>query len=387
MRILIAPDKFKSVQSARDVAADIAAGLQEILTDVELELAPIADGGEGTAEVICEALGGEWRGCWAHDALGRGIETRYLSLEEKATAIIEMSEAAGLRRLDSMERSVERASTFGVGEMILDAAKRGAMEIMVGLGGSATNDGGFGLARALGFRFFDDQGYELKGGVSELANLGRIVPPEEVEVLVASTYSSTSRFVRTPLQRVRVVAAADVRIPLLGKRGATATFAAQKGAADFQIEMLETALARLAEVVGRDLGVDHRKESGAGAAGGLGFGLMSFCRATLKSGFEVVAEAIDLKAKVKRADVVITGEGSLDEQTLEGKAPAEIARLARKAGKRVFAIVGRAQPDAAVRDLFDGVYAVAQADLSDEENIARASELLREGARELARNL
>ena len=387
MRILIAPDKFKGVQSAREIAGNMAAGLREELPDASIELAPIADGGEGTAEVICDALNGEWRTGEALDPLGRTITARYAWLHQTATAIMEMSEAAGLRRLDANERDVDRATTFGVGQMILNAARRGAEEIVVGLGGSATNDGGVGMARALGFRFLDGQGQELNGPITDLIYLARIVPPQNVEVLVASTYSSTSSSVRTPMQRVRVVAAADVRNPLLRKNGATAIFAKQKGASEQQIESLEVALARLADVVTNDLGMDHRREVGAGAAGGLGFGLMSFCRASLRSGFDVVASAIDLKSRVKMADVVVTGEGSLDQQTLEGKAPGELARMARKAGKSVYAIVGRMQNGLDVRDLFDGVYAVARPELSDEENIAGATELLREGARQLGRTL
>ena len=387
MRILVAPDKFKGVQSAREIAAHMAAGLEDELPDATIEIAPIADGGEGTAEVMCAALAGEWRTGQAHDPIGRAIFARYVWLYETTTVVMEMSEAAGLHRLQPNERDVEWANTFGVGQMILEAARQGASEIIVGLGGSATNDGGFGMARALGFRFLDSQGQELSGRVTDLIYLARILPPRDVEVLVASTYSSTSRHMQSPLQRVRVVAAADVRNPLLKKNGATAVFARQKGATDEQMEMLENAMARLAEVVTNDLGVDHRKEAGAGAAGGLGFGLASFCRASLRSGFEVVASAIDLKSKVKWADIVVTGEGSLDEQTLEGKAPGELARMARKAGKPVYAIVGRTENGLDVRDLFDGIYAVARPELSDEENIANATELLREGARQLGRTL
>ena len=369
MKILVAPDKFKGVQSAREVAENIAAGLRDVLGDVHIDIVPVADGGEGTAEVMRAAGNGSWRKCRAHDALGRAIDSRYVWLPESGMAVIEMSEAAGMNRLRAGERNVDLASTFGVGEMILDAAKCGAREIIVGLGGSATNDGGFGMARALGFRFFGANDEELCGPVSALAALSRIELPRNMAV------------------PPRIVAAADVRSPLLGKNGATRMFGPQKGARPNQIHLLEDALTKLAEVVARDLGVDFRNEPGAGAAGGTGFGLMSFGGATMRRGFDVVAEAIDLRAKMKTAGVVITGEGRLDRQTLEGKAPAEVAKLARTLGKRVFAIVGRADEDRALHDLFDGIYAATEKGVSDEESIAHAPELLRAQARELAKTL
>ncbi len=179
MKILIAPDKFKGAQSAQQVAENIAAGLRDVLPHADIETLPMADGGEGTTEVIHAARGGTWRECQAHDALGREITARYLWLGESRTAVMEMSEAAGMKRIGTNERNLESASTFGVGEMMLDAAKRGAREIIVGLGGSATNDAGFGMARALGFRFLNEeqeQENECAGKVSELVNLTCIVP-------------------------------------------------------------------------------------------------------------------------------------------------------------------------------------------------------------------
>jgi glycerate kinase len=178
-----------------------------------------------------------------------------------------------------------------------------------------------------------------------------------------------------------------VRNPLLGKNGATRIFGPQKGVTPGEIEKLERALAKLAEVVVKQFGFDRRNEPGAGAAGGLGFGLLSFCGATIRPGFDVVADSIDLEAKMKDVDLVITGEGSLDRQTLEGKTPAGVARLARKLGKRVFAMVGRATEDREARELFDGVYQNARAGMSQEENMKKAADLLRENARELAKTL
>jgi glycerate kinase len=420
MRILIAPDKFKGSLSAHEVAENIAAGLRDVLPNAKIDIVPMADGGEGTAEVICDALGGSWVKCQAHDPLGREIEARYAFIDNRKLAVMEMSEAAGMRRLqpneqdvaepgearqllqqkadagrgDATRRSwatqlidptgcppgatrVDLASTFGVGEMLLDAARQGANEIIVGLGGSATNDGGFGMARAFGYRFFEHEQRreldclkqssspgpekELAGVVSELVKLVRIEKP-------------------TGLSLPKIVAAADVRNPLLGENGATRIFGPQKGVTPDKRDMFERALARLADVVARDLQVDLRNEPGAGAAGGLGFGLMSFCGATIRPGFEVVAEAAGLETKMKDVDLVITGEGSLDRQTLEGKTPASVARLARKLGKRIVAIVGRASEDRQVRELFDGIYGLGG-------SIPQARELLRARARELGRDL
>jgi len=291
-----------------------------------------------------------------------------------------------MRRVSGSERDPVRATTFGVGEMILDATKRGANEIIVGLGGSATNDGGFGMARALGYRFFSSisigeylvarlrgekaSAPQLTGPVTELRTLERIEKPKHLSL-------------------PRIMAAADVRNPLLGENGATQVFGPQKGGTPEQIRNLELALSRLADIVPETIGSDHTDtvKPGAGAAGGLGFGLLSFCGATIRPGFEVVAEAVRLEEKMKDADLVITGEGSLDRQTLEGKTPVGVARLARKLGKRVFAIVGRIIDPREVRGIFDAVYENARPGMSQEENMKRAAELLRENARDLAKNL
>lgn len=364
MRFLIAPDKFKGSLAASEVAHAIALGLRDSMSDAEIAIAPVADGGEGTAETMMRARGGEWVTCAAQDALGGAIQARYAWLNESALAVIEMSEAAGMRRLE--RKDVMRANTFGVGEMLLDAQRRGAREIIVGLGGSATNDGGFGMARALGFRFFANE-IERTNGTLGLQALTRIASPP---------------FRASP----KITAAVDVQNPLLGDRGATRVFGPQKGATPEQIELLENALAKLADTITRDLGCDFRDAPGAGAAGGLGFGLLSFCGAEIRSGFGVVAEAIGLENMIASADVVITGEGRLDAQTEEGKAPAEVAKLARAKGKRVYAIVGEA-PGGPVSALFDDVLPIMRPPLSRTLAIKFTGRYLRERAAELARTL
>jgi len=369
MRILIAPDKFKGSLTAREVAENVAIGLRDALPDAKIDIVPMADGGEGTAEAICGARDCVWLQCKAHDALGREIDARYGWLEDEKLAVMEMSEAAGMRRISEDERVPVRATTFGVGEMILDAANRRANRIIIGLGGSATNDGGFGMARALGFRFDYGQVHQHEQvRVTDLLELKRIKQPKDLKL-------------------PKIVAAVDVKNPLLCKNGATRVFGPQKGASKKEIDILEGALSRLADVVAKEFGFDYRHEAGAGAAGGLGFGLMSFCGAKVRPGFDVVAEAVGLEAKIQGADVVITGEGSLDRQTLEGKTPAGVARLTQKFGKRVFAIVGRATKEKEVREIFDAVYENARPGMSRDENMKRAPELLRENARELGKTL
>ena len=389
MKILIAPDKFKGTLNAREVAQNIAKGLLDVMRDAQIEIVPMADGGEGTAEAICEARGGSWLECKAHDPLGREIDARYGWIDQEKLAVMEMSEAAGMRRLSESERDPIRATTFGVGEMILDATKRGANKIIIGLGGSATNDGGFGMARALGFRFLGEplwnDGLGSRRNLNVTAGKPSFLGPQQ-ELAGAVIELAGLRRIERPkgLKAPAIIAAVDVKNPLLGENGATQVFGPQKGASPSDLDNLERALTRLADVVASEFGFDYRNEAGVGAAGGLGFGLLSFCGATIRPGFEVVAEAVGLEAKMKDADLVITGEGSLDRQTLEGKTPAGVARLARKLGKPVFAIVGRASEDPELREIFDGIYQNARPGMSQHENMKHAAELLRENARELA---
>ncbi|HST30359.1 MAG TPA: glycerate kinase [Chthoniobacterales bacterium] len=383
MRILIAPDKFKGTLSGREVGEAIATGLHEVLPDAKVDILPMADGGEGTADVIGEALGGLKVNCKAHDPIGREIEAHYARLEPQRLAVMEMSEAAGMRRLQPNELNPGIATTFGVGEMMLDATKRGAEEIIIGLGGSATNDGGFGMARALGFRFLNPDRKEVENLV-DLVSLQKILPSPRSYLLGRGSREAAGE---SDLLPKMVIAAVDVRNPLLGENGATRVFGPQKGVTPDKIEKFERALTRLADVVTEQFGFDYRNEVGAGAAGGLGFGLMSFCAAKISPGFDQVAKAVGLERKVSTADIVITGEGSLDRQTLEGKTPAGVAQLARRHHKPVFAFVGRATDDPQVRELFDGIYTNARPGMSTEENMKRAAEFLQENARQLARAL
>jgi glycerate kinase len=227
------------------------------------------------------------------------------------------------------------------------------------------------MARALGYRFEFEHEHEQGQMQLRVTDLVELKGIRRLPDLVLPT----------------IIAAVDVKNPLLGENGATRVFGPQKGASKTDLDNLERALTRVADVVATEFGFDYRNQAGAGAAGGLGFGLLSFCGATIRPGFEVVAEAVALESKMKDADVVITGEGSLDRQTLEGKTPAGVARLARKLGKPVFAIVGRASEDPELREIFDGIYQNARPGMTQQENMKRAAELLRENARELADTL
>ncbi len=367
MRILIAPDKFKGCLSAQEVAEEIASGIREALPKAQIELMPIADGGDGTAEILSDALHGLWVTCRVHGPLGRQIDARYALVEKKGLAIMEMSEAAGMRRLAETEGDPLRATTFGVGEMILDSTRRRAQEIILGLGGSATNDGGFGMARALGFRFFDDEGMQVRSAINKLRTLKRIEPPRNLEL-------------------PSIVAVVDVHNPLLGRHGATRVFGPQKGATGMELLLLEKCLKRLARVAVRQVRPVNPKAPGMGAAGGLGFGLAVFAGATLQPGFEVVAEMINAESRIQAADVVITGEGRLDAQTLSGKGPAGIATLARKYRKRVFAIVGESVQDRGKEvKIFDEIRELSALAPSKAESMTMARELLRKCARDMAK--
>ena len=359
MRILIAPDKFKGSLTAAEAAGAIRRGVEAAWPHAHCRELPMADGGEGTAEALCAALGGEWITAGAHDALGRPITAGYAWLPD-GVAAINMSEASGLARVHAAERDPLRASTHGTGELLAHARRRGARKILVGLGGSATNDGGLGMAAALGWRFLDRDGAAVEPLPTGLHTVARILRPE-------------GAFPET-------VVMCDVGNPLLGPRGATRIYGPQKGVDARTFSTLENGLAHFADTVALELGRDLRDVSGAGAAGGLGFGLMAFCGAELRSGFETVAEAVRLPEAIAESDLVITGEGCLDEQTLEGKGPAGIGLLARRLGKPVWAFGGLVLEPEALGRIFDGVFALKDETVTVETAIREAGSLLEKKA-------
>lgn len=327
MKFLIATDKFKGTLSATEASAAIARGILRALPDAEIEQVPIADGGEGTAAILVAAMGGKLRTCPSHDALGRPITAEYgwcTREGDAALAIIEASQANGLWRLDAAERDPLSASTFGVGEIIAHVAREGAGQILIGIGGSATNDGGAGCAAALGWRF--------------LSSDGPIAPLTPLHLPELARIDGTDTLSLPPIE-----VACDVTNPLLGPTGATAVFGPQKGVTPTTAPQLEKGLARLAECAREATGQDHSTSPGAGAAGGLGFGLLAFAHATARPGFALIASIISLQDRIVAADIIITGEGSLDAQTDSGKAPAGIRALALAAGKPVFCFAGKVE--------------------------------------------
>ncbi len=368
MKVLIAPDKFKGSLSAVAAAGAISRGVLAAWPGAQVQTAPIADGGEGFAETMCEALRGEWVELPAQDPLGREVPARYAWVESTKLAVLEMSEASGIWRLSRAELSPMHAHTFGTGQLMRHAIERGAQTLLVGLGGSATTDGGVGMANALGFEFLDANGTRLDPGPCNLHTLAAIRP-------------------RTGPALPQILAACDVQNPLLGERGTARVFGPQKGAGAPEVAALEKGMENLARVVHRDLGCDFRDAPGAGAAGGIGFGLMSFCGAKIRSGFGVGAEALRLDAMVREADLVITGEGRIDGQTLEGKGPAGVAQLARAAGKPVLALAGAVSEDPALHQVFDALAPIVDRPLTLEEAMGRGAELLERAAQRAVRFL
>lgn len=354
MRVLIACDKFKGTLSAREVAAILQDRLGQALPDAEFDLCPIADGGEGTTEAVITALGGDWVECPVVDARGRPRSARYGWLPAEQEAVLEMSAASGLAQVLDLPLDPAHATTRGTGQMLADALARGARRVLIGLGGSATNDGGAGMAAALGYRFLDATGQEIDPLPAHFPRLARIEP------------------CRLELPAVQV--ACDVDNPLLGPRGATAVYGPQKGVRE--AAFFEDGLAHLADLVRRDLGRDCRDTPGAGAAGGLGWGLMVFCKAELTSGFDLVAGHSGLEERVARADLVLTGEGRLDAQTLCGKGPVGVAQMARRLGKPVVAYAGAVEASPVLRACFDHCFATKPDDLDLPTALARAAELL-----------
>ncbi len=366
--VLIACDKFKGTLTAAEACEAVAAGVLAIWPEARCVLRPMADGGEGTSAVICEALGGEWHEAEVCGPLGEPVRAGFALLPGTGTAVIEMSEASGLKLVPVGQRNPWASNTAGTGQLMRRAMALGAQRLVVAIGGSATNDGGSGMAWALGYRFLNGDGEGVEPCPGNLREVVRIVAPGGLELPV-------------------VVAACDVTNPLLGPEGATAVYGPQKGVTGDLMAQYEAGLAHLADLVERDLGVDWRLAPGAGAAGGLGFGLMSFCGAETRPGFDLVAEVTGLEEAVREADLVITGEGCLDAQTMHGKGPVRVAEMARRHGKPVAGVGGMVDgaAEAALRTQFDALvaactpetlaYALAQPSRAVSEAVARQAGL------------
>ena len=324
MVIAIAPDSFKGTLTAAAAARAIAAGLKRGLPGCRTRLIPMADGGEGTVDAGVAATRGRRVKVRAHDPLGRPVRAAYGLVAGGRCAVIEMAAASGLPLLAPEERNPLFTSTEGTGDLLADALKRGVRQVWLGIGGSATNDGGTGMARRLGARFLDRRGRDLPDGGGRLRDLAAI----DLSGLDPR------------LRQVAIDVACDVTNPLCGPAGASAVYGPQKGATPAMVRRLDAGLRRLADVVREQLGADVARVQGAGAAGGLGFGLMAFCGGRLRRGVEMVAEAVRLEERLAGCDLVVTGEGRLDGQTVNGKTPAGVARVAARLGIPTIAIAG-----------------------------------------------
>lgn len=370
MHIVIAPDKFKGSLTGHQAAEAIRKGFAKKLPSATFELLPLADGGEGILDAFQQAIFGTIREITALDANGREITAQWLlaNIEGRKTAIIESSQSIGLWRIKADERDLSLASSFGAGQLIQAAVSENVDEIIIGLGGSATNDAGLGLAAALGYRFLDQN--------------GKTIEPIPANILSISSIDSSAA-IKLPT----ITVACDVANPLLGSRGATQIYGPQKGLKHDELESAEAAHAHLAEVSIRHFNTDFGDTPGAGAAGGLGFGLMTFCGATLASGFDCIANALHAEEKISAADLVITAEGSLDHQTLEGKTPHGVSRLARKYNLPVYAIAGRLADEDLLHEHFEGIASIVNAPMTLDEAIANAPTLLENAATRLAHTL
>ncbi|MEH6387844.1 glycerate kinase [Pseudomonas profundi] len=370
MKLVIAPDSFKESLSADDVASAIARGWQTVYPDADIRLCPMADGGEGTVDAVLAASGGERRELRVCGPLGQPVQAHWGWLED-GQAVIEMAAASGLHWIEPAQRDARITTSYGTGELILAALDAGARRIILGIGGSATNDGGAGLLQALGVRLLDAAGEPLATGGAALINLQRI----ELDGLDPR------------LTSVEMLVAADVDNPLCGPRGASHVFGPQKGATPEQVEQLDRALGHFADVMAVTLGEDYREVPGVGAAGGLGFAARAVLGASFRPGIELVAELSGLAAAMQGADLVITGEGRLDGQSLHGKTPVGVARVAQAAGVPVIALVG-SLGDGYQRVYEAGIeaaFSLAPGPVSLEQAMAEADSQLQSRAADIAR--
>ncbi len=323
-RITVAVDSFKGSLSSREVADAFAQGWMSVLPECEVRKVCIADGGEGTVEALAETLGGEYVETEVADPLGRRICARYGIVDSGRTAVVEMSAASGLPLLAPEERNPLHTSTYGTGELIADALSRGCRKFLVGIGGSATNDGGMGMLRALGYRFLDAEGRELDG------------TGETLGVVAAIDDSG----VMTAVREAEFIVACDVNNPLYGPQGAACVYAPQKGADEATVKLLDAGLRNYAEVVERYNGAKVADMPGAGAAGGLGAGFVALLGARLERGIDMVLDAMNFAEIISGSDLVITGEGRIDRQTVMGKAPSGVLQAASAQSIPTIAIGG-----------------------------------------------
>lgn len=369
MKIVIASDSYKGSNTSLKVAGLIEKGARVVFPDAEYVKIPIADGGEGTVEALVSGLGGKIVQVDALDPLDRSVDAFYGIIDGKA--VLEMAAASGLPLLKEGEKNPRKASTFGTGQVLAAALEAGYRDITIGIGGSATNDGGAGMAQALGYRLIGKDGSEISRGGAALAD-------------IASVDSSA---VNPLLKEAKIHVACDVDNPLLGEHGASAVYGPQKGADPAMVKELDSALKHFADMVEDWKGSPMREIPGAGAAGGLGFGLTAFCDAEIKSGIETILDLVDFTAKIAGADLVITGEGKIDGQSIRGKVPIGVAARTAPAGLPVLAIVGDIGKGAsAVYEYgIDSIMSTVDRAMPLSDAIARSAECLEDAAERACR--
>lgn len=367
MKFILAPDSFKESMSAKKACLAMEKGIKTVFPNAECVAVPMADGGEGTVESLVSQSNGEIIHIEVIGPLGEAVTAQYGLISEGQTAVIEMAAASGLELIKPADRNPLLATTFGTGQLIKDALDRGARRFLIGIGGSATNDGGAGMLQALGVSFKDKDGEELPFGGGALGHLHTI---------------DTSRMDER-LKLVQIDVACDVTNPLIGGNGASAVFGPQKGATPEMVRLLDCNLAHYAEMIQRQLGKDIAGCEGAGAAGGLGAGLLAFMNADLKRGIDLVIEYTGIENVMKDADYVFTGEGSIDGQTLFGKTPYGVAKIAEKYSIPVIAFAGKVGKGTeelyehgfhVIIGILKGVTTIEEALESGEENLAFAAE-------------
>lgn len=331
MKIVIIPDSFKGSASSMEVCNCIERGILKVFKNADIKKIPVADGGEGTVESILYAAGGNIKKVNVKNPEGKIIEAKY-GIIDKDKAVIEMAEASGLTLVDDKKRNPLKYSTYGTGELIKDALNNNIKELLIGIGGSATNDCGIGMANALGYRFLDENNNEL----------------EAIAENMIKVHDIDDSLVDKRIFDIKITAACDVKNPLYGENGATAVYGKQKGVTEESFDILDNGLKNIAKIIKKKFNKEIDYIEGSGAAGGLGGGLIAFCNAELKSGIDAVLDIIDFEDKIKDASLIITGEGAIDGQTKEGKVPVGIAK--RAGNIPVIAIVGE------IRDGADAVY-------------------------------
>lgn len=331
MKIVVAIDSFKGSLSSIEAGNAAKKGIERACRSADVIVRPLADGGEGTTEALVEGLGGTYVSAAVTGPLGESVNAVYGILKDQRTAVMEMARAAGIMLVNRTDLDPSKATTYGVGEMILDAAGRGCREFIIGIGGSATTDGGVGMLQALGFDITDEKGGPVRPGIRDLDRIAEISAKNVPEVL----------------RECRFSIACDVKNPLCGENGAVWVYGPQKGVREEEKHIYDQKMKHFADKTQEYTGADHRTAPGAGASGGLGFAFLSYLpNVELKSGIDIVLEAVGLEQELKDADYVITGEGRLDHQTAMGKAPVGVARLAKKYGAKVFAFAGSVSRDA-----------------------------------------